>query len=237
MVDAMPVQLANCGLSDGTVKTLEKRGILALFPIQKHVFEPAMAGRDLIGRARTGSGKTLAFALPVIESLIKVPSSVQLTEAVCSKSDNKCLAERLGSTVHVSVVVVALSRLGTLAYVQEDNDLGAAAKPRGRAPRCIILAPTRELAQQVQREFAEAAPSLAIGVFYGGACRLLLLDLGRHQHTQCTVCTSCCWTHQGRSLRSFQQVDYRPAWSHWSSAYCADFDYLQAPPLPTRSRS
>ncbi len=31
-----------------------------------------MAGRDLIGRARTGSGKTLAFALPVIESLVKV---------------------------------------------------------------------------------------------------------------------------------------------------------------------
>ena len=55
------------------MRTLEKRGIHALFPIQKHVFEPAMAGRDLIGRARTGSGKTLAFALPVIESLIKVP--------------------------------------------------------------------------------------------------------------------------------------------------------------------
>ena len=68
------MQLANCGLSDITVRTLEKRGIHALFPIQKHVFEPAMAGRDLIGRARTGSGKTLAFALPVIESLIKVPA-------------------------------------------------------------------------------------------------------------------------------------------------------------------
>lgn len=70
-------QLANCGLSDGTVNTLEKRGILSLFPIQKHVFEPAMAGRDLIGRARTGSGKTLAFALPVIESLIKVGKVVR----------------------------------------------------------------------------------------------------------------------------------------------------------------
>lgn len=66
------LQLANCGLSDATVKGLKKRGIASLFPIQKHVFEPAMAGRDLIGRARTGSGKTLAFALPVIESLVKV---------------------------------------------------------------------------------------------------------------------------------------------------------------------
>ena len=65
-------QLVNCGLSPATVAKLEEKGITALFPIQKHVFEPVMAGRDLIGRARTGSGKTLAFALPVIENLVKV---------------------------------------------------------------------------------------------------------------------------------------------------------------------
>ena len=68
----MPLQLVNCGLSDETISALEKRNIRSLFPIQKHVFEPAQAGRDLIGRARTGSGKTLAFALPVIENLIQV---------------------------------------------------------------------------------------------------------------------------------------------------------------------
>lgn len=66
------LQLANCGLCDETVAALGKRNITSLFPIQKHVFEPARAGRDLIGRARTGSGKTLAFALPVIENLLKV---------------------------------------------------------------------------------------------------------------------------------------------------------------------
>ena len=39
------VQLVNCGLSDVTIKALEARGITALFPIQKHVYEPAAAGR------------------------------------------------------------------------------------------------------------------------------------------------------------------------------------------------
>lgn len=38
------------------VNALEARGITSLFPIQKTVFEPAMAGHDLIARAKTGSG-------------------------------------------------------------------------------------------------------------------------------------------------------------------------------------
>ena len=66
------VQLKNCGLSSDTLAALAKRNITALFPIQKHVFDPAMKGRDLIGRAKTGSGKTLAFAIPVVENLLKV---------------------------------------------------------------------------------------------------------------------------------------------------------------------
>ena len=45
-------------LTDPTVqvRALEARGITSLFPIQKTVFEPAMAGHDLIARAKTGSG-------------------------------------------------------------------------------------------------------------------------------------------------------------------------------------
>lgn len=105
--------LTNIGLSEVTIKALEKRGITALFPIQKHVYEPAASGRDLIGRARTGSGKTLAFALPVIEKLMARPG-------------------------------------------------------RRRAPGCIVLAPTRELAKQVEREFAATGPLLKTACVYGG---------------------------------------------------------------------
>jgi DEAD/DEAH box helicase len=53
------------------MQALERKGISALFPIQKSVFDPAMAGTDLVARARTGSGKTLAFSLPIIESIMK----------------------------------------------------------------------------------------------------------------------------------------------------------------------
>lgn len=61
----------NCGLSEASVTAMHRRGVKSLFPIQKHVFDPAMSGRDLIGRAKTGSGKTLAFSLPVIEKIMQ----------------------------------------------------------------------------------------------------------------------------------------------------------------------
>jgi DEAD/DEAH box helicase len=35
------------------------------------VLEPAMQGRDMIGRAKTGTGKTLAFGIPIIDKIIQ----------------------------------------------------------------------------------------------------------------------------------------------------------------------
>ena len=43
-----------------------ERGIDRAFPIQAATIPPALAGRDVTGRAPTGSGKTLAFGLPIV---------------------------------------------------------------------------------------------------------------------------------------------------------------------------
>lgn len=103
------------------MQALDRKGIQALFPIQKSVFDPAMAGTDLVARARTGSGKTLAFSLPIIEALLK------------------------------------------------QNIEDGAGRGR-RAPRALILAPTRELAKQVAAEFESATDGQEISVLtvYGG---------------------------------------------------------------------
>lgn len=39
---------------------------------------------------------------------------------------------------------------------------------RARGPGCIVLAPTRELAKQVEREFAATGPTLKTACVYGG---------------------------------------------------------------------
>ncbi|CAH2053032.1 unnamed protein product [Thlaspi arvense] len=108
--------ISELGISPEIVKALKSKGIEKLFPIQKDVLEPAMQGRDMIGRARTGTGKTLAFGIPIIDKIIKFNAK----------------------------------------------------HGRGRNPLCLVLAPTRELARQVEKEFRESAPSLDSICLYGG---------------------------------------------------------------------
>ncbi|CAM6007903.1 unnamed protein product [Sphagnum balticum] len=49
-----------------------------------------------------------------------------------------------------------------------ENEVHRIVRRPGRAPRALVLAPTRELAKQVEREFMETAPMLATVCVYGG---------------------------------------------------------------------
>ncbi|KAF2921407.1 hypothetical protein DAI22_07g031000 [Oryza sativa Japonica Group] len=109
------LEVARLGISPWIVERLAARGITRLFPIQRAVLDPAMQGKDMIGRARTGTGKTLAFGIPIMDRILRHN-------------------EKNGS---------------------------------GRNPLAIILAPTRELARQVEKEFKESAPLDSLCV-YGG---------------------------------------------------------------------
>lgn len=122
------LEIAKLGIADVIVKELAKKGITKLFPIQKAVLEPAMQGRDLIGRAKTGTGKTLAFGIPIIDKIIKFNAK----------------------------------------------------HGRGRNPLALVLAPTRELARQVEKEFKESSDLDTICVYGGSpiARQMSILDYG-----------------------------------------------------------
>jgi superfamily II DNA/RNA helicase len=60
---------AALGIPATLADELAAHGITAPLPIQSATLPDALAGRDVLGRARTGSGKTYAFALAVLTRL------------------------------------------------------------------------------------------------------------------------------------------------------------------------
>ncbi|QNE78773.1 DEAD/DEAH box helicase [Streptomyces finlayi] len=54
------------GLPPELTRTMTGLGVTEPFPIQAATLPNALAGRDVLGRARTGSGKTLAFGLALL---------------------------------------------------------------------------------------------------------------------------------------------------------------------------
>ena len=64
-----PETFASLGVPSSLVDVLDADGITTPFPIQAATLPDALAGRDILGRAKTGSGKTLGFALPMVARL------------------------------------------------------------------------------------------------------------------------------------------------------------------------
>ncbi len=66
------VEFAALGLPEELVDALHRYGLFTAFPIQSATIADAMAGRDVLGKARTGSGKTLGFGLPMLARLAQM---------------------------------------------------------------------------------------------------------------------------------------------------------------------
>jgi ATP-dependent RNA helicase DeaD len=64
------VTFESLGLSDKTLKVLERKGFEEPTPIQEKTIPAILEGeKDIVGQAQTGTGKTAAFGLPIIELL------------------------------------------------------------------------------------------------------------------------------------------------------------------------
>ncbi|MFZ5476452.1 MAG: DEAD/DEAH box helicase, partial [Myxococcota bacterium] len=60
---------ADFPISPEVLKGLTELGYSAATPVQAMMIDPALAGRDLLVRAKTGTGKTAAFSVPLVEQI------------------------------------------------------------------------------------------------------------------------------------------------------------------------
>ncbi len=66
---AVAPTFAALGVSPRLAAALAESGITSPFAIQELAIPDALAGRDVLGKAKTGSGKTLAFGIPMLERI------------------------------------------------------------------------------------------------------------------------------------------------------------------------
>lgn len=155
---------ADLGLPDDLVAALARGGIDHAFPIQAATIEHALAGRDVLGKARTGSGKTLAFGLPALarlsqqgrpaphqpHAIVMVPTrelAMQVSDAL----------EPYAHALHVSLRLVA----GGLSMSKQIASLE-------RGVHLVVATPGR-LADLMRRGHADLS-----------ACSLVVLDEADH---------------------------------------------------------
>ena len=109
---------------DILVHKLIEAGFTAPTPIQAHTWAIGVAGRDLIGIAKTGSGKTLAFLMPGFLKITQTRSRPSGSREREREREETCRKASACSELRVTF----------------------------RLPQLCVLAPTRELACQIESE-------------------------------------------------------------------------------------
>jgi ATP-dependent RNA helicase RhlE len=144
------------GLAESLLRAVSDEGYHTATPIQLEAIPPLLAGRDLMGCAQTGTGKTAAFALPTMQRL----------------GADKCVAPTENSTQSQGGArFPAPSRSGRRFNNRRDTRRPDFRRAADRPPiRALVLAPTRELAAQIQVSFETYGrfTGLRSTVIYGG---------------------------------------------------------------------
>ncbi|MGD9607251.1 MAG: DEAD/DEAH box helicase [Leucobacter sp.] len=134
------LSFAELGLGGNIVRALAELGAAEPFPIQAATIPDALAGHHVLGRGRTGSGKTVAFGAALVERLMRLKAEGAFPDEAPREKPRR--GER-----------------------QARPARGAA-----RSPKALILAPTRELALQIDRTVQPLARAVGLftGQFVGG---------------------------------------------------------------------
>ena len=140
LCDTTPVPFTSLGLDTRLLEGIRDLGFSETRPIQSAVIPLALAGHDLIACAETGTGKTAAFVVPTVQRLLTADLKIRATSDTARRK-----ADPTSAGVADAEAVPSRSRV-------------------------LVLAPTRELAVQIEDEMHGLCyhTSITSAAIYGG---------------------------------------------------------------------
>lgn len=141
--ESRPLTFGELGVPGPLVRVLAADDKKTAFPIQADTLPDSLAGRDILGRGCTGSGKTLAFSIPLVTRLGSYDSFGEIAMEEFRKE-------------------IKRRKKASLEERRADDFL-----PH---PRGLVLAPTRELANQINDVLMPLAHTFGMNTttVYGG---------------------------------------------------------------------
>lgn len=152
------MKFESLGLSEPILRAITAEGYTVPTPIQIKAIPHVLQGEDLLGCAQTGTGKTAAFALPILHRLT-------------ASDQHSAVSGQMSADSHQPSAVSGQHRSENHAHHAHHTDHAKAAQHGAHAGhahhgthnrhgthvrshlRCLILAPTRELAAQIGDSF------------------------------------------------------------------------------------
>jgi ATP-dependent RNA helicase DeaD len=131
------------GLSEPTLKAIEKLGFEQTSPIQSATIPALMAGKDIVGQSATGSGKTAAFAIPAIERVGDAERKVQILVLTPTRELATQVAEEFARLSLFRPKVHAVPIYGGASYDRQFSELR-------KGPQIVIGTPGRVI-DHIQR--------------------------------------------------------------------------------------
>lgn len=145
------------GVSPAMTAALAAAGITRPTAVQSRGIPAIAGGVHVVLGAATGSGKTLAYLVPVIEALKAEEALGAEAAATAAAAEEADAADGSSSSVAAAAAAVATAAGGALRAPHR--------------PRAVVLAPTRELAEQVlavAKALAHGVKFRVVGAIGGG---------------------------------------------------------------------
>ncbi|KAF9198155.1 ATP-dependent DNA/RNA helicase [Haplosporangium sp. Z 27] len=145
------VSFGDLGLDDRLLRGLAKLNFTKPTPVQAKSIPLALAGKDILAKARTGSGKTAAFMLPLIHKILTVKDALPANSPEATATRGLVLVP----TVELAEQVTAFTNNILLFCGRAVSVLNIAGKQNEKVqqpllatqPDIIISTPSRILAQ------------------------------------------------------------------------------------------